>query len=1653
MLTRASAATTEPGEVTLQRVKNLYEQGRFVQAYHAAETLGRFPQWPGIEGRLLGARLASQLGADRFGDALILRTFRTHPEHPHAVLYGTMALNSSRGAVLAIDALEQNEPTLRQDPDVYADAIAFKAWLYAVLRDFALAEELIKQALALQRDAWMLAQRAAIFELEDRYEDALAVSREALALNPDSRSAIQYCARFLSLFERDEEAIALLRDGLGRVESARLAAQLQDLEMETGQVAEALTTLDRYDALSPIKSNSVRKWLAARRCDAFCRLGERERALEQASLADRPFYRELTKRLESSEILAPRVILPVGFVRQHHMTCAPATLSALSRFWSLPFDHLEVAEAICYDGTPNHSERQWASEHGWWVREFTATWDTTRALIDAGIPFTLSTVHPGGAHLQAVIGYDAGRGTLLIRDPYERSYGEFAAAPFFESYASTGPRGMAMVPLAQRAALDAIALPEAELHDLNHEIQDALLAHDRARALAACQLLQERAPTHRLAIVGQRSLAMYDGDEAAILRTTEALLAVYPDDINFKLSKAASLRVLATRSDYIAYLANTAGDHPLLRLRYAQALLEDGREREHATQLLKRLLAHSLRNAQVLSALADAHWYQAGYARATRLYRFASTLENTDEDRARSYFDASRAVHEEQQAIEFLRERVRRLGALSAGPSMTLFDCLSQLERTPEALRVLDDALSAHPEDANLLLFAAQSLAALNDPVRARALLGRAEGRSRPAVWLRTAAQIAEGEADQAAALALWERAAEADPLHLSSRRAVARLQNLSAGRAATIASLREAVKRFPHHQGLNQLLVEWMDEEEPSTREAALDALLAISPANAWARRELALVLAQLQKYSAAHEQLAEAHRLTGPSVANWQVSGQVRMMEGDRTGARADFRRALEISVDADFAMHRLLGACTDLAERKAELDFIAGQMKQQVVYGDALLEFQKHAGESLEPDAALAVLEEALAARPDLWQAWIAAFQQALAMQREERAQQLIDQARQRFPLLPRVHLEYAALLQGKGEHAAARILLTEALRLNPGWGLAARRLSDSLERERDFAESRKVLESALRHSPQDALMHGYLSYALWQLGERKAAIARLERAVELDTGYEWGWNQLKFYAAEIGRPLLAVDRALSLTRQRPAEALSWLALARVSQDPGVQLDALEHTIAISPLSINAHALKLDVLIAQERYDDAIAALAATAWGENLPAIVRARYAKALAARGEAAPAIEEMKRVLADDSNYYAGWEQLADWHNARDELEPYLAATREMVRIAPNDAIAIGYHAHALSRAQPNSDIRPLLRRALELKPDYLFPALRLADMDLADNNLDAAQVVLEAISKHSDSAGIVSRQTILAAAQGREDDWQHRFHQLLFHRQYDADACNDTIAALRKQNRISRIIRILDAVVLKEKTNPDVGRLWIDLRTQRFPVYFPRLTRVLRNGALGRHAAHAYIDHLQKIKDPIWLDWFVWRHRAWIEADSETLSLVARTYLNLDRPRRVLRCLRDWRTRTDLPPWSLLNLVAALRDLGRDADAAQVGRHALSLPEDHASPSHHTWLALDAARAGQTEDALVSLTAVDETSLGDYYQAVACVTRAFLAGLESEPARAFEGAHKQLARARALVPSFSAQPALKRFMRQAAWHAARTRGGTTIAALWWWLRG
>lgn len=64
----------------LRQARALYEQGRYLQAHGAAAPLGPLPGWPTLDGRILAAQLASQLGNPPLSLRLHLRLRRLHPE-------------------------------------------------------------------------------------------------------------------------------------------------------------------------------------------------------------------------------------------------------------------------------------------------------------------------------------------------------------------------------------------------------------------------------------------------------------------------------------------------------------------------------------------------------------------------------------------------------------------------------------------------------------------------------------------------------------------------------------------------------------------------------------------------------------------------------------------------------------------------------------------------------------------------------------------------------------------------------------------------------------------------------------------------------------------------------------------------------------------------------------------------------------------------------------------------------------------------------------------------------------------------------------------------------------------------------------------------------------------------------------------------------------------------------------------------------------------------------------------------------------------------------------------------------------------------------------------------------------------------------------
>ncbi|HYP64549.1 MAG TPA: C39 family peptidase, partial [Acidocella sp.] len=824
----------------------IYDKGLYLQAYQQAETISPLPRWTGTRARILAGRLAGNLGGPRLGEWHFIRAWRTDRSDPEASWFYGRYLLDAHGPWKALQFVKSQGTFPEASIEIRSYWLSLHAMVYGRVRDFAAAEKWLAQAESLGWDhPWIRLERAALCSLEDRHEEAMAAAQTALKVRPWYRPAVQWLAHFHVQKEQDEEAVKLLSEAARRMESSAIWSQLANLQMELGRYEEASRSLEEFARLAPLLDKGMAEWLAARRSDAAYYCGDIEQSREEAKKVKGRFFEAQVKRLENPPADGKRVCLPVGFVRQHFQTCAPATLAAICRFWEMPGDHLEMAAAITYAGTPNHSERQWAMDSSWFTREFTVTWDSAVAVLDQGIPFTLTTPEVSSSHLQAVIGYDSIRGTLIIRDPGERHQSEFLAEGLAERYAASGPRGMALLPLKDKEKLASLNLPDSDLYDHMYQLEKALETHDRAKAEQVCRELEAKAGKHRLAYLARRTLAVYDSDTPSILAVTEKQLELFPEDLRWQLSKVNCLRTMARRDEYLALLKKLSEQKisdPACWQQYAQELADDAREHPRALHLLRRSLRYNPGDARTFHCLARIHWDRRQFPEAFDLYRIAACLEETDEHLARSYFQAASTLGKTEEALEFLEQRFERFGSKSGQPARTLSWAYFQLERTREGFEVLEKALSRRPDDADLLLYAIDQRIQFGRFTQARELLIQAKGHSQKTAWLRSTANLAAAQGDLEIARKVWAKVLEVEPLGDDAHAAYARLLAETKGRAAALKHLHKTCDRFPYNFQLKELLVEWLHEDGPEAVEPVVRKLIDIHPANAWARRELAL-------------------------------------------------------------------------------------------------------------------------------------------------------------------------------------------------------------------------------------------------------------------------------------------------------------------------------------------------------------------------------------------------------------------------------------------------------------------------------------------------------------------------------------------------------------------------------------------------------------------------------------------------------------------------------------------------------------------------------------------------------------------------------------------------------------------------------------------
>ena len=1644
----------------LKTLDALYERGQYLTIYERVEPFGPLENWEGPDALVLAGKLAVNLGAPRLGYAIHRRAWRRHQDHAELWYYvGWLELNQ-RGPLAALGHLERFELPADFPRAARAEWLAQRAHCCAMLRDFETAERAIGEAVALTPDRpWVWVEQASVLELEDRTEDALEAARRALGLRPFYRPAVHHAAHAMVQLNRDDEAMELLLTAVEKLQSGAVLSQLACLQVELRQYHEARENFRKLDRFFPLlqRDKDMIQWVAGRRSDAAYYCQDYQQALELARKVDQPFFKAVAERLANSGDDARRVELEVGFVRQHYATCGPATLAAICRYWDRPFDHLEVAESICYDGTPDHNERHWVQQHGFYAREFRVTWDSSKSLIDARIPFTLTTVGPGAAHLQAVFGYDSRRGVLLVRDPNERHSSECLAEEMIKQQTPTGPRGMAFVPQEQQAQLEGIDLPDADFYDEYYTLQRALHAHDRHAAEEAYQRMAKRDAEHRLAVHGRARLAAYDADHVTLTKCTEQLLARFPDDVNQQMARLRLLRENGTRNHRLEILQEICARpefDPMFRRQLAEELLDDGRELENVAYLARRDLRARPMAADGFRLMANVCWARRDRHQALRLLRFAACLEDRDEARSMSYFSASRHLNRTDEAIRFLEDRFRRFAALKSWPAETLCAAYEQLDQQEKALKVLDQALELRPEDGELMLLAAQYYSRCNRDQQANRLLQRAKDRCHPLAWQQAMAQRAWHQNDLAEALRYGRMVLQSDPFDRDMNEIVVSVLGNLQGPEAAQRHLRGLVNRFPFHYVLRVQLLEAISGEDPAGKEAEVRKFLELHPEDPWARRELAIVLLRQQRFDEAMAEARTAVESDQTNSAGHFVCAAIHEARNEPEQARRCCCRAIELSVDYEPAIYRLIELCRSKVEREAGLKFVYDQLVDQVIFGEGLLTFREVAAGTLQPRRILEILREGLQARKDLWQAWSAVVDQLIDMDRGQEAVETASAALERFPLLPRISLDLASAYRALGDRESEIATIQEALTLNPAWGEALRQLSDAHRAAGDLESARATLQKAIAYEPRNVTHRGELADVLWAEGERSAAIAAMKEALGREPCYEWGWRKLRDWSQAVRDPEQVVHLGRDIVGQRPASPACWMLLAEIlgGFPEHVQecLGAVDRAIELNARHEEAHALRADLLSRAGRFDEAIQACRPAVFCRESPTLLRVKEAEIESQRGNIPGAVEQMKAVVADDPEYAVGWARLADWYALLGQDDEQLDAARNLVRIAPKDAPAWGCLGDALLGAGRRDVAKQHLQKALDLDSTYTFAGVRLFELHLEDREYDRALAAIRSAGTELPDDYRLACEVRALAGKRDLDTAKACLARLCRCKMDDADSLQQAVEAMWSAWAAGEAGGVLGEAIEDPEASPHVAAVW--LRHAARKGNHRVIRRKLRSLADRQDRWHilsrAYLALLAEPRRQSHLGRFVRKYRAKLHADTQSWAAVASAYRDLSKDRKVIAWMADWQTRSDAQGLMLFTLVLSCLAVGSLRKAAEVADRALSLTIDNSFDFHLIWRAAIGLLDGDLDAAVEHFSRVNPAGYTEYYQQLYGLIKATLEILTGDPGQFSWPAarrHLQLARSQFQPENWS-----DRVVRRLYWRCrqlAAKHCGSTLAVV------
>ncbi len=1439
----------------LSRIRELYSLGRYRQALEQAAKFGSFLSWSSTPARLLAGRLSMQLGAPRMGRKLHAAAYRATPSNLEAVYYHARYRFERFGPLACWRFITTQSDWSDASPELRADWLAFNGFILSRLRDFDRAERYLEQAqhVAPHR-AWIQVERAAVLESADESDQAIQTARKALQLQPWFRPAVQAVAHLLQKLGCEEEAAEFLKEAIPHLESGIVWAHLATIQLELHQYDAALESLDAYEQHSPLLEKEGRKWLHARRADAYYGKGDWNHAITHAQELDDEFYKTFSRNLSGRPSEARATIkmkMPALSNPQSE------TLSdLLSAFWNHPVPNQPFESMVVNDGLPDAVERTRFEDSGWVCREFTFDSEVASELMAAELPFFLSLVEVGVTQTRMVVGIDTVRESLFLRDILEHRSVEAPWSIIQSRYQSTGPRCLIAVPLPDAERLNGITLPDVDAYDELHRIHRLFMQEKQTDAKSAYDAFRAEYVGHRLVKSAGLLWARLTGNTTLLIETLDQLLVDYPNDSTLLLARVNAYRELGRtrqrRAELAGLVAKPDAD-PLFLQSYAQVLLPDFQQQAETNDLLRRSIRLRPQAAAGYFLLGSQKWERGNFDEAIDLYRFATCLDDREEQFAETYFRTAQCLDLAPEALRLFQRRVTKSTVPNPATVRSLVNALLERDEPEQAFAALDHAImklkkreqddttpiiarhqiSIKPRTwlAELQLFRAEIYARFRRFTESDADLEDARSRISTGVWHKTAARISRIRSSPGETLDHLTATVAADPTWHDGHRLIVGVLIETHGIVAARAYVGALVNRFPHSYPIQRLRAELLSPLPEDVAILSVQNILELCPNDAWARRQLALVYADRKRDADACEQITIAGGLEPNHSSHFAVLGHIHRRADRIDQAMAIYREALRMDADHELAANELVRLARDRTERMENLQFIVEQLHQQphtgeglVAYRDLVLSLASDDDDHEEMIEDLYhELDRALDERPDLWQTWSLMTQQLGIMQRLEEARSVAIEGTERFPLIAQLWSDLARVLQALERTDESIDALKIAVRVAPDFSPASLELAEALREAGEENDSITVLERALQKNPLDAMLHTALADRLWDAGHSEEALERAKIAIRLEPGQEMAWRMVLHWSDRLDRPHEVLDIARELTQTRPGDSRGWLKLSRLLNEPeqhAEALTALETVIRLDPLNVEAHDQKAERLAEMGRFDEALEAAHPGELSEDLPFVLQGRAAWIEARRGNYTRAIPPMQRLVSVEPEYFWGWQQLAEWYSETDRKDEYLDATGELVRLKPDHPMPLTMRGEAKLKNHDRAGAKADLRDALRLAPQYAPAAAILFDACLADHEFRDARMALAVLQEHAAGPEVLVKQIQLAC---RIDDAETALRGLAELASSPGDgppvAMQLAINEIENTDWEARASKVLHDILTEgESFNPWTPLFWLDTK-------------------------------------------------------------------------------------------------------------------------------------------------------------------------------------------------------------------------------------------